>query len=174
MSPSSGSTTAGLRPVAGTWTMAGPATAGFTVGNLVVKKAGGTIPVTSAFAEVAEDGTVTAAGAVLDIGRIDTGHARRDKDLRTRRLLDLDTHPTLTFSVRAVAADETGWAVTGLVTAKGKTQDVVLQATALAQSEDRVRLRLTGRLDRRDYGIAGPRFMVGALVDVDITVTLAR
>jgi polyisoprenoid-binding protein YceI len=57
----------------------------FSVGNLG-KRVAGTIPVTSAEVDVAEDGTVRGASAELDIAAIDTGHTRRDRDLRKPNL----------------------------------------------------------------------------------------
>lgn len=56
-----------------------------------------TIPVTSAHVEVTEDGSVRDVSAVLDIASVDTGHRKRDSDLRKPGLLDLANHPQLTF-----------------------------------------------------------------------------
>ena len=122
MPPFSGSATA-LHHAVGTWTLAGPTTAGFSVGNLG-RRVGGTIPVTSAQVDVAEDGSVAGVSAVLNIDAIATGHARRDKDLRKPSLLDLANHPRLTFSGAEVTPYEGGWRITGLLTAKGTTRGI--------------------------------------------------
>ncbi|MBA2554543.1 MAG: YceI family protein [Geodermatophilaceae bacterium] len=120
MSPFSGSATTRLYAAPGTWTLAAPTTAGFSVGSLGVRKVAGTIPVITAQVEVAEDGSVRGVGAVLNIDRIDTGHTKRDKDLRKRGLLYLDNYPTLTFSGTQATPGEAGWAVTGLLTSRAR------------------------------------------------------
>lgn len=170
----SGSATARLHRSVGTWVLAGPTTAGFSVGNLGVKRVNGAIPVTSVRVDVAEDGTVRAASAVLDIDAINTGIAKRDLDLRKRGLLDLDNHPRLTFSSTGVTPREEAWTVTGLLTAKGITGEITLSATAEDRADGTVGIRLTGQLDRRHYGIKAPRLLIGEIVDVDVECTLRR
>ncbi|MBA2554112.1 MAG: YceI family protein [Geodermatophilaceae bacterium] len=174
MSPFSGSATTRLHAAPGTWTLTAPTTAGFSVGSLGVRKVAGTIPVITAQVDVAEDGSVHSVAAVLSIDRIDTGHTKRDKDLRRRGLLDLDTHPTLTFSSAQVTPGEAGWTVTGLLTAKGATRQITVQATTSEHDDGTVGVRLTGRLDRRDYGIKAPRFLISASVLFDIDARLRR
>lgn len=172
MPPFSGSATA-LHHAVGTWTLAGPTTAGFSVGNLG-RRVGGTIPVTSAQVDVAEDGSVAGVSAVLNIDAIATGHARRDKDLRKPALLDLANHPRLTFSGAEVTPYEGGWRITGLLTAKGTTRGIILTATAQEQNDGTMRVRATGQLDRRHYGVKAPRFLIGRLVDLEIDAALQR
>lgn len=173
MPPFSGSATARLLPAVGTWTVHEPMIATFSVGNLG-KRVAGTIPVTSTEVDVAEDGTVRGASAELDIAAIDTGHTRRDRDLRKPNLLDLANHPRMTFSSTRLAEHDSGWTVAGLLTVKGTTREISLDATAELQADGTVRLRLTGQLDRTDYGIKAPRFMIGKTVDIDIDITLRR
>ena len=174
MPPFSGAAIAHLVPSVGTWILSAPASAGFTVGNLVVGTVHGSVPVRSAYAEIAEDGSVRDAGAVLDLGGIDTGHPRRDKDLRRRSLLDLDNHPDLTFTATSVRPGETGWSVSGTLTARGVTRPIELNAAAEQRSDGSVALRLTGRLARREYGVSAPRFMIGSVVELSVDVVLAR
>lgn len=64
--------------------------------------------------------------------------------------------------------------MTGQLTAKGVTREVTLAATAQQEPDDTVRMRLTGHLDRRDFRIKAPRFMIGTLVDMDIHATFGR
>ena len=173
MPPFSGSVTARLDRAVGTWTLADPTLATFTVGNLG-RRVSGTIPVLSAQTDVAEDGTVCAVSAVLDIGAIATGHSRRDKDLRKAALLDLDNHPRLSFTGTDVTARDESWVVTGLLTVKGTTREITLDASADQQDDATMRVRATGQLDRRHYGVKAPRLMIRTLVDLEIDVTLRR
>lgn len=152
---------------AGTWTLdPSSSIARFTVGNLVTKTVSGRLPISSAAVTVSADGSVSVL-VEADASAIDTGHARRDHDLRKPGLLDLDAHPRMVFSADEVVATETGWRVPGRLTAKGSTHDLVLVASVIPEGEV-LRVRATGRLDRRDYGVRAPRFMIGALVDLDI------
>jgi polyisoprenoid-binding protein YceI len=174
MPPFSGSAIGHLHQAVGMWTLDGPTTAGFNVANFGLKRVSGTIPVTSAYFEVGQDGSVRGVSAVLDIASIDTGQVKRDSDLAKPGLLDLDHHPQLTFRGTRVVPLEHRWAVDGLLTAKGTTREISLQVTAEEQVEGAVRLRLTGQLDRRHYGIRAPRFLIGALVDIEIEATFSR
>jgi polyisoprenoid-binding protein YceI len=173
MPPFSGSSAAVLQQAVGTWNLAGPTMAGFSVGNLG-KRVSGTIPVASAHFDVGENGSVRDVHAVLDIASIDTGLAKRDSDLRKPGLLDLDNHPQLTFRATEVVVLEDGWAVNGLLTAKGTTREITLHVTVEQPSDDTARVRVTGRLDRRHYGVKAPRFLIGTLVDLEIEAVFSR
>ena len=65
-------------------------TATFRVGNLG-RTVTGTVPITEG--TVVIDGQHSAITGSLDLGAIDTGNARRDKDLRKPKFLDLDRNP---------------------------------------------------------------------------------
>lgn len=174
MPPFSGAATARLVPGVGTWILSAPASARFSVGNLVVGAVHGSVPVRSAYAEIAEDGIVRDAGAVLDLGGIDTGHPRRDKHLRRPSLLDLDTHPDLTFAATSVRPGPAGWSVSGTLTARGVTRPIEVDAAAQEEPDGTVALHLSGRLDRRDYGVNAPRFLIGSVVELSVDVVLTR
>ncbi|CAN5145002.1 hypothetical protein BH20ACT5_BH20ACT5_13580 [soil metagenome] len=163
--------TAALLTKPGVWTLVSRTAATFGVGNLG-KRVTGTIPITSARIEVA--GGVPSVTAALDIAGIDTGNARRDKDLRKPALLDLDRHPELHFRSERIVASDEGWTVLGQLTVKDTTRGITLTADADAQPDGSVRVRLTGWLDRRDYGVKAPRFLIGAIVDIQVDVTFVR
>jgi polyisoprenoid-binding protein YceI len=69
---------------------------------------------------------------------------------------------------------EDGWAVNGLLTAKGTTREITLHVTVEQPSDDTARVRVTGRLDRRHYGVKAPRFLIGTLVDLEIEAVFSR
>lgn len=173
MPPFSGSATALLQHAVGTWNLTGPTSAGFSVSNCG-RRVTGTIPVTSARFEITVDGSVRDVQAVLDSASIDTGLAKRDSDLRKPGLLDLNTHPQLTFSGTQVTRLDDRWTVVGRLTAKGRTRDIFLDVTVEELSGQSARVRLTGQLDRRQYGVKAPRFLIGVLVDIEIEATFSR
>ena len=172
MYPAPGSPTARLNPATGTWSLARPTSAGFEVGNFGVKRVRGAVPIISTRVEVAPDASIHSVDATLDLAAVDTGNTKRDSDLRKPSLLDLDRHPHLTFTSSRVTPYEGRWVVVGLLTVKGATREVSLEGTVERLPEGAVRVRLAGRLDRRDYAITAPRFLIGSMVDVDIDVTL--
>ena len=90
----------------------------FRVGNLG-RTVTGTVPITEGTVDIDGSGQPAAITGTLDLGAIDTGNARRDKDLRKPRLLDLDRHPTMTFAADTITASPTGWQVTGHLAARG-------------------------------------------------------
>ena len=111
--------TSAPRLAAGRWTVdVTCSTATFRVGNLG-RTVTGTVPITGGTVDVDADGRPTAIAGSLDLGSIDTGNARRDSDLRKPALLDLDRHPTMTFSADTATAAPEGWSVAGQLTARG-------------------------------------------------------
>jgi polyisoprenoid-binding protein YceI len=164
---------------AGRWTLdTTSSTATFRVGNLG-RTVTGSVPITGGTVEVDPDGRPTAIAGSLDLASIDTGHARRDRDLRKPGLLDLDRHPTMTFSADAVGVSPEGWSVTGQLTARGTRVELVgdVQLSVLdgsATTDSSVALVARTRLDRRAIGVRAPRLMIGRQVDITVTATLRR
>lgn len=66
------------------------------------------------------------------------------------------------------------WSVNGLLAAKGVTRAINLAVSVQELSDESARIRLTGQLDRRSYGIRAPRFMIGSLVDIEIEAAFGR
>ena len=156
---------------AGKWTVDSTrSTATFRVGNLG-QTVTGTVPIIEGTVDVDAGGRPTAISASLDLGSIDTGHRRRDRDLRKPSLLDLDRHPTMTFSADAVAGPAGGWSVTGQLTARGTA---VALAGDLELSEADGSTTLVGRtwLDRRALGVRAPRIMIGRRVEITVSALI--
>ena len=144
---------------AGRWTV-DPAhsTATFRVSNLG-RTVTGTVPVTEGTVDV--DSSADGGGGLprmifgsLDLAAIDTGHARRDKDLRN----------TITASLE-------GWRVTGQLSARG-TRVPVAGDVAVSRHDRSATVTARTRLDRRDLGVRAPRIMIGHTIDITVTATL--
>ena len=179
MSPLPSSATDLAARLSGSWTLADTSTvARFTVGNLVTKTVSGSMPITSASLTVCGDSSISVQ-VDADLAAIDTGHPRRDRDLRKPALLDLDRHPRLHFRADEIPAEgirvvAEGWQVPGLLTVKGTTAEIVLDVEVQPAGAAGLRVRATGRVDRRDFGIKAPRFMIGAVVEFEVDVPFAR
>lgn len=140
--------------------------------------------VTGRFTDVS--GTITldqahpaGAQAVVTIGAasIDTGNRQRDKHLRTADFFHVDRHPSLTFQSRQVEAIDQAagrYRVVGDLAVRGVTRPVTLDARYEPAKGTgpgrRIKLTLTGSLNRRDFGIVwdNPLFHVAD----DLTVKL--
>lgn len=133
----------------------------------------GTVPIIEGTFDIGPDGLPSAITGSLDLGAIDTGNARRDRDLRKPRLLDLDHHPTMTLAADMAAVLPAGWSVTGRLTARGTS--VRLAGDVELSGQDRS-ATLTGhtRLDRRTLGIRAPRIMIGSEIDITVTAAIHR
>jgi len=144
-------------------------TATFRVGNLG-RTVTGTVPITEGTVDI-DGGQPSAMTGSLDLGAIDTGNARRDKDLHKPKLLDLDRYPTMTFTADTITAAPAGWRVTGHLTARNTTVRLIGDAEVTGYDRSATVTAHT-RLDRRTLGIRAPRIMIGHVIDITVTAAL--
>ena len=166
-------TTAFAELASGRWTVdLAHSTATFRVSSLG-RTVTGAVPIIEGVVDVADGGLPTSITGSLDLGAINTGNARRDRDLRKPGFLDLDRHPTMTFAAGSVTASQVGWSVAGRLTARGVT--VSLAGDVEVSEQDRS-AALTARtcLDRRVLGIRAPRIMIGRSIDITVTATIRQ
>lgn len=94
----------------------------------------------------------------IGVASIDTRVAQRDEHLRSADFFDVATFPTLTFKSRKVAVDDNGLTVTGDLTIRGVSREVVLDVTSHGQQKDpwggeRAGFEATGKIKRSDFGL---------------------
>lgn len=143
--------------------------AAFSVRELGLVRVRGTIPVVDGLVEVDSAGVVTSLTATLDPEGIATGNARRDSDLRGRKLLDVASHPRWTFRADRTERSATGWTVEGTFEASAPVE-LTLHVTEAGSG----RFAATATLDRRAAGVRAPRFLIGRRVDIELDVRLVR
>jgi polyisoprenoid-binding protein YceI len=145
-------------------------TATFTVRNLG-KTVSGSVPIHTGSVGFGPDGALVSVRGEVDLGALDTGNPRRDKDLRKPRLLGLDEHPTASFVAEDVTPATSGWTVTGALHARGKQARVEFHA-----DRDRAATGLVvlaeATFDRKALGIRAPRLMIGRTITVQIRARL--
>ncbi len=125
--------------------------------------------------------------ATIDATTISTREPRRDEHLKSPDFFDVAKYPTITFKSKKVEpAGEGHLKVTGDLTMKGVTKEVVLDVTGLnAEVKDqrgtaRVGASATTRLNRKDFGVSWNRALdsggvvVGDDVDVILDVELVK
>jgi polyisoprenoid-binding protein YceI len=116
------------------------------------------------------DSTVT---VTVDAGSFRSSSAKRDKDVTGASLLDVATHPDITFVSQGLRADgDSGrWLMTGRVTAHATSVPVEVVIDRAAPEPGGVRLH--GRaehLDRYAFGVTKSKGMVGRYLDLDLDV----
>ena len=152
-------------------------TVSFTVRNFGLRYVTGQIPLVSATVTVGPGGLPVGVRAELDARGIDTGHRRRDSDLRGPRFLATDRWPAITFEASYVRTSGPGWTVDGTLTVKDYQCPVRLMDSGPDMPPDDpaapVSLYATARLDRRSAGVtAVPAFLIGHMISLSLAVRL--
>ena len=93
----------------------------------------------------------------IDTASIDTGHAERDKHLRSADFLEVDKFPTATFVSTGYEGDANGGTMSGNLTLKGVTKPIAIAVTKVGEGKDPwggYRAGFEGKmtLNRSDFG----------------------
>jgi polyisoprenoid-binding protein YceI len=112
---------------------------------------------------------------------IDTGNKRRDAHLRSAHFLEVDRYPDIGFQSTGVepGTDRDTLRLTGSLTIKGKSREVIFEVDELDQScsPDGEEVNYYGtriELDRFDFGIGPRRGLIGRLLKITINVQASR
>jgi polyisoprenoid-binding protein YceI len=149
---------------------------GFTVAHFFTKVPGyfskvkGTIIVDR---DHLENSTVE---AVIQVASITTNTKARDNDLRSTNFFAAAQFPAMTFkSYSWKSTGDNAYAVTGVLTMKNVTKDIVLKVKSLGFGPGMKGAAISGweatlTLDRRDFNIVADQGAIGNNVEVDINV----
>jgi polyisoprenoid-binding protein YceI len=115
--------------------------------------------------------------AVIDVGSLDTFNDHRDADLKSPSYFDSNTFGSITF--KSTSWKKTGddtFDVTGNLTIKGTTKEVVLKVTLLAFGPGMKGAMLSGweastTINRLDFGVTGPA-MLGKAIGDEVTISI--
>jgi len=134
--------------------------------------------------------------ADLDLSALDTGHRRRDKDLRSRRFFDTERHPTAHFEstqVREMAGPRSRlttpacldvahapdprpapapsrWEVSGVLTIGGTRCPLTLHVRRGGDCYDG--FIATAEVTKQDLGVRAPDFLIRPAITLTITTRL--
>jgi polyisoprenoid-binding protein YceI len=152
-------------------------TVSFTVRNFGLRSVTGQVPLVSASMTVGPSGQPVSVRAELDARGIDTGHRRRDSDLRGARFLATERWPAISFRASDVQASGAGWTMNGTLTVKNchcpVRLNVDLPDIPPGDPAAPVNLRAIARLDRRSAGLtAAPAFLIGHTISLSLAVRL--
>jgi polyisoprenoid-binding protein YceI len=160
---------------AGTWTVDLAHTrAAFRARHLFGQTVHGTIAVTGGTIEAGRDGRPQRLHATLDPASIDTGHARRDSDLRGKRFLAVDAYPLMEVVADRIVATANGWYAYAVLRGRGYEAPLRIDATLESAGASRLQVSGSARLDLRDIGIRVPGLLVRRFVDVSVSAQATR
>lgn len=125
--------------------------------------------------------------ATIDAATVNTREPQRDSHLKSIDFLDVTRYPAITFrSTKIVSAGDESYEVTGHLTIRGVTREVILgvqSVTPEIRDPDGLLRRganATTRIERKDFGLTwnavleSGGFVVGDDVEITIDVELVR
>jgi polyisoprenoid-binding protein YceI len=139
-----------------------------------MKHVAGTFKVRDGTIVVDPEPTRSSARVSMDPASFTTDKPARDKDIKSKRWLDVASFPTMAFTSTRVTADADGWIIDGVLTVHGVTAPVTLRLVDGAQTPHKCTFTATTTIDRRDLGITRARRFIGCLLDVRIEVSAVR
>jgi polyisoprenoid-binding protein YceI len=154
----------------------------FHVRHLMVSKVHGRFTQWGGTLELDEaDLTKSRFEVSIDAASVDTREDKRDAHLRSADFFDVESFPKLTFKSTKIAKDGDTYKVTGDITIRGVTRQIVLDVEGGQQVKDpwggtRTGFSATTRLNRKEFGLnwnaaleAGG-FVVGDKIDINIEI----
>ena len=133
----------------------------FKIRHLLISHVSGSFKIFNGNMTTKNDDFETATITVyLDVYSFDTNNIERDEHIKSKDFLDADNFPEIKFestSLKKIEGDN--YKLTGNITVKGVSKEVVLDAEFGGQAKDgfgkmKAGFEITGRLNRRDFGIA--------------------
>ncbi len=174
--------------MAATWRVdPGPSSVEFSVRHLIFSTVDGSFGRFSGRVVTPNDdfagGTITTA---IRVDSIYTRHPDRDRELQGEEFFWAEKYPEILFrstSVRRTAGRS--YEVKGELTIRGVTRPIVLEAElegqrTISMGRQRADFRITGSLNRYDYGLKWNEIveaggaLVGEMVDIELDVALIR
>jgi polyisoprenoid-binding protein YceI len=148
---------------------------GFKVRHMVVSSVSGNFNTFDGTFELA-DGKLKGLEGVVETASINTENEKRDNHLRSADFFDAVKYPKMTMKLLSVKGDE---AVAEL-TIKDVTKKVTFEVEMGGEIDDpwgnhRAGLELSGKIDRRDYGLMWNKVLEtgGVLVGDEVKITIA-
>lgn len=141
----------------------------------------GRMPVSRADLTLDFDAVSNSTVAVtLDVRNANASFPFAAQAMKGPKVLDAQSFPEISFTSTKVRRTGEGALVDGNITIRGVTRPITLSARIFRQQDteagdlSRLTLRLTGKVNRSDFGAVGWNDMVGDEVRLDILARIAR
>lgn len=157
----------------------------FSIRHLV-SKVRGSFTEFSGELTVAEDLSLSAVSADIQMASVNTRNAQRDEDLRGEGIFGSEKYPLMTFRSTGVRADgDGGYLLDGDLAIREITRPVTLEVAYNGTGDDpwggkRAGFTATTRITRKDFGVdfnvplQGDKVMLGDKVDIQIEIEAIR
>ncbi|QDE84041.1 YceI family protein [Myxococcus xanthus] len=155
----------------------------FSVRHMVIAKVRGSFRKYSGAVSLDEqDVTKSSVAVTIETASIDSGVEQRDNHLRSPDFFDVEKFPSITFkSTKVEKASGNGLKVTGNLTIRDVTREVVLDAEQLGVGKDpwgnvKAAFEAKTSVDRRDFGLTWNQaletggVLVGEKIEIAIEV----
>ena len=131
----------------------------FVVRHMVVSKVRGRFNQFEGTIVTAEDPLASSVQATIAAGSIDTNQEQRDAHVRSADFLDVETHPTLTFTSTGLRTKGEEFVLDGDLTIRGVTNPVSLDLEVNGFGPDpyggtRAGFSATTEINRQDFGVS--------------------
>ncbi|GEL68439.1 YceI family protein [Myxococcus virescens] len=159
----------------------------FSVRHMVIAKVRGSFRKYSGAISLDEqDITKSSVAVTIETASIDSGVEQRDNHLRSPDFFDVEKFPSITFkSTKVEKASGNGLKVTGNLTIRDITREVVLDAEQLGAGKDpwgnvKAAFEAKTSVDRRDFGLTWNQaleaggVLVGEKIEIAIEVQAVK
>ncbi len=169
---------AGLTP--GTWTFdSSHSDIGFSVRHAGISKVRGTFRTAQAALQIGATLAFSKVTATVDTASFDSGDANRDAHVRGEDFFDVEKFPDMTFVSTAIAGAGETYELTGDLTIRGMTRQVVINTEFNGVAVDpfgATRAGFSGEtsISRKDFGLTWNAALEagGVLVGDKVTITI--
>ncbi len=131
----------------------------FAIKHMLIATSRGRFSDYEVTANIDETNFANSSAAVrIKAASIDTRQPDRDAHLRSADFLEAETYPELTFLSRRIEPKGSDWRITGDLTIRNVTREVVLEGEVSGPVTDpwggsRIGLSLHGKVNRKDFGM---------------------
>jgi len=156
--------------------------AGFSVRHMLITKVHGRFARWGGTLSFDEKDLARSRVAIeIDAASIDTNEEKRDAHLRSADFFDAENHPKISFTSKRIEKAVNGYRVTGDLTIRGTTREVVADVELEGQGKDpwgNQRIAFAGKtqINRTDFGLKWNQaleaggVLVGEKVDIVVEV----
>jgi polyisoprenoid-binding protein YceI len=131
----------------------------FTVRHMVIAKVRGAFDRWQGTFQFDEANPAASKVSVrIEAASVNTREEKRDAHLRSADFFDVENHPALTFESTKVEKAGDGYRVSGNLTIRGVTKEVVLEVESLGKGKDpwgneRIAFQAQTSVNRKDFGL---------------------
>lgn len=154
---------------------------GFEVTHLLISSVDGNFDEFDISATAGDTFMDPAFDVTINTASIDTDNEKRDGHLKSSDFFDVEAHPTITFKSKSIEkTGDTTFELTGDLTMHGVTKTVTLEGKVNGVITDqrsqklKAGLKLTGTLDRTEFGVGEASAAIGSEIDLTINLEMAQ